>query len=80
VIALFPDLFALSVQSAHFFAATLASMNHSAELTVAARRIAMSALEELNRLGVDVAVDKAGKARFRGVRVPPPAAKLTRTT
>jgi hypothetical protein len=37
----------------------------------------MSALEELKRLGVDVALDKAGKAHFRSVTVPPPAARLT---
>jgi hypothetical protein len=51
--------------------------NHPAELTVAARRAAATALEELNRLGVGVEVDKAGKVHFRSVRVPPPAARLT---
>ena len=46
------------------------------ELTVAARRMAMSALEELSRLGVAVEVDRAGRARFRSVRIPPPTARL----
>jgi hypothetical protein len=55
----------------------LVPTNHPAELTVAARRIAMSALEELNRLGVDVALDEAGKAHFRATRIPPSAARLT---
>ena len=39
--------------------------------------MAMSALEELNRLGVTVELDKAGKAHFRATRIPPPAARLT---
>jgi hypothetical protein len=51
--------------------------NHPAELTVAARRLAASALEELNRLGVTVELDKAGRAHFRAKRIPPPAARLT---
>jgi hypothetical protein len=46
-----------------------------AELTVAARRMAASALEELNRLGVTAELDRAGKAHFRSVRIPPPAAR-----
>ena len=48
-----------------------------AELTVAARRMAASALEELSRLGVTVELDKAGKAHFHATRIPPPAARLT---
>ena len=47
-----------------------------AELTVAARRAAQAALEELNRLGVAVELDKAGKAHFRTTRILPPAARL----
>jgi hypothetical protein len=48
------------------------TVNQPAELTVAARRIAASALEELSRLGVTVELDKAGKAHFtrRGFRRP----------
>jgi hypothetical protein len=41
------------------------SMNSPPELTVAAPRLAASALEELNRLGFDVALDKASRAHFR---------------
>jgi hypothetical protein len=40
-------------------------MNSPPELTVAAPRLAASALEELNRLGFDVALDKASRAHFR---------------
>ena len=47
------------------------------ELTVAARRMAASALEELNRLGVTVGLDKAGKAHFPSVRIPLRDARLT---
>ena len=54
-----------------------APAHQPAELTVAARRLAASALEELNRLGVTVELDKAGKAHFRATRIPPPAARLT---
>jgi hypothetical protein len=54
-----------------------ASTNQPAELTVAARRVAAAALEELNRLGVTVELDKAGKAHFHATRIPPPAARLT---
>jgi hypothetical protein len=54
-----------------------APANHPAELTVAARRLAAAALEELNRLGVSVELDKAGKAHFHAMRIPPPAARLT---
>jgi hypothetical protein len=54
-----------------------APAHQPAELTVAARRMAMCALEELKRLGVTVSLDKVGKAHFRSVRVPPPAARLT---
>jgi hypothetical protein len=52
-----------------------APMNYPAELTVAAKRVAASALEELNRLGVSVRLDKAGRANFRAAKVLPPAAK-----
>jgi hypothetical protein len=44
-----------------------AAMNHPAELTVAARRLAAAALEELGRLGGAVWLDKAGRAHFRAV-------------
>ena len=53
-----------------------APMNHPAELTVAARRLAMSALEDLNRLGITVELDKAGRAHFRSVRIPSRDARL----
>ena len=53
-----------------------ASAHHPAGLTVAAQRLAATALAELNRLGVTVELDNAGRARFRSVRVPPPAARL----
>jgi hypothetical protein len=33
--------------------------------------------EELNRLGVTVELDKAGKAHFHATRIPRPAARLT---
>jgi hypothetical protein len=54
-----------------------ASMNQPPELTVAARRAAVSALEELGKLGVTVELDKAGKAHFHATRIPPSAARLT---
>ena len=54
-----------------------APMNYPAELTVAAKRLAASALEGLNRLGVAVGLDKAGKAYFHATRIPPPTARLT---
>jgi hypothetical protein len=53
-----------------------ASAHHPAGLTVAAQRLAATALAELNRPGVTVELDKAGKAHFRSVRIPPPAARL----
>ena len=53
-----------------------ASMNPPTELTVAARRMAMSALEALKRLGVNVSLDKAGRAHFRRVRIPSRDARL----
>jgi hypothetical protein len=54
----------------------LAPTNHQAELTVAARRLAEAALEDLGRFGVVVTLDEAGRARFRATKVLPPAAKL----
>jgi hypothetical protein len=39
--------------------------------------MAATALEELRRLGVTAELDETGKARFRSVRIPPPAARLT---
>ena len=54
-----------------------ATAHHPSELTVAAKRLAASALEGLNRLGVTVGLDKAGKASFHATRIPPPAARLT---
>ena len=52
-------------------------MHHPPELTIAAQRLGMSALAELNRLGVTVTLDEAGRAHFRSVKVPPPAEGLT---
>jgi hypothetical protein len=46
------------------------------QLTVAARRLAEAALEELGRLGVTVTLDKTGRAHFRATKVPPPTARL----
>jgi hypothetical protein len=56
---------------------TPASAHHPAGLTVAAQRLAATALEGLNRLGVTVGLDKAGEAYFHATRIPPPAARLT---
>ena len=53
------------------------TVNQPAELTAAARRMALPALEELNPFGVTVELDKAGKAHFHATRIPPPAARLT---
>jgi hypothetical protein len=50
--------------------------HHHVGLTVAARRLAESALEELGRLGVVVTLDEEGRARFRPTRILPHAAKL----
>jgi hypothetical protein len=41
------------------------------------RRLAEAALEELNRLGVTVELNKTGKAHFHATRIPPPVARLT---
>jgi hypothetical protein len=49
--------------------------HHHMGLTVAARRLAESALEELGQLGVAVTLDDEGRARFRAIRDLPPAAK-----
>ena len=49
--------------------------NHPAELTVAARCVAASALEELNRLSVAVTLDGSRKGAH-ATRIPPPAARL----
>ena len=54
-----------------------APMNYPAELTVAARRLAEAALEELGRFGVVVTLDEEGKARFRSIKPLPPAAMRT---
>ena len=51
-------------------------MHQPAGLTVAARRLAEAALEELGRFGVVARLDKTGRAHFRATRVLPPAAKL----
>jgi hypothetical protein len=47
--------------------------HHHVGLTVAARRLAESALEELGKFGVIVNLE-GGKARFRSIRPLPPAA------
>ena len=49
--------------------------HHHVGLTVAARRLAELALEELGRLGVAATLDDEGRARFRAARVLPPAAR-----
>lgn len=50
---------------------------HPAGLTIAAKRLAEAALEELGRFGVVVTLDKTGRVHFRSDRrIPPPAAKL----
>jgi hypothetical protein len=52
-----------------------ASTHYHAGLTVAAKRLAESALEELNRFGVAATLDDQGRARFRSTRALPPAAR-----
>jgi hypothetical protein len=54
-----------------------ASTNQPAEFTVAARRMAATALDQLSRLGVAVELDQAGKPHFHAARIPPPGARLT---
>jgi hypothetical protein len=49
--------------------------HHHVGLTMAARRFAESALEELRRLGVAATLDDEGRARFRATRVLPSAAR-----
>ena len=49
--------------------------SHHIGLTIAARRLAESTLTELTRLGVTVAIDDEGRARFRTTKVLPPTAK-----
>jgi hypothetical protein len=53
-----------------------APAHHPAGLTVAARRLAEAALEELGRLGVVVTLDEEGKARFRATYTPSRAARF----
>jgi hypothetical protein len=53
-----------------------APAHHPVGLTVAARRLAEAALEELSRLGVTVELDQAGNAHFRSVRIPSHDARL----
>ena len=45
-------------------------MHHPVGLTVAARRLAEAAIEELGRLGVAVTLDKTGRAHFRAAYSP----------
>ena len=54
-----------------------APAHHPAGLTVAARRLAESTLEELGRFGVAATLDAEGKARFRSIKPLPPAAMRT---
>ena len=54
---------------------TRASATHVVGLTVQARRLAEATLAELARLGVTVAIDDEGKARFRSTRAIPPIAR-----
>ena len=51
--------------------------HHHLGLTVAARRLAESVLEDLGRSGVVVALDDEAKARFRSIKPLPPAAMRT---
>ena len=51
-----------------------APAHHPSSLTVAARRLAESALEELGGFGVVATLDDEGKARFRSTKPLPPAA------
>ena len=53
-----------------------APMNYPAELTVAARRLAVSAIEELGRFGVVVWLDRTGRAHFRAAGIPSRDARL----
>ena len=50
--------------------------HHHVGLTVAARRLAELALEELGRFGV-VSLDDEGKARLRSIKPLPPTAMRT---
>ena len=52
-----------------------APSSHHIGLSVAARRLAEATLAELTRLGVTVAIDDEGRARFRTTKVLPPTAK-----
>lgn len=54
---------------------TRAPASHVVGLTIAARKLAEATLTELTRLGVTVAIDDEGRARFRTTKVLPPAAK-----
>jgi hypothetical protein len=49
--------------------------HHATELTLAARRQAESAIAELQRHGVEVQLDKGGRARFRSAKVPSAGAR-----
>ena len=51
-------------------------MHQSSELTVAARRLAAAAIEELGRLGVTVVLDGTSRARFSSVSIPSRDARL----
>ena len=53
-----------------------ASAHHPAGLTVAARRLAEAALEELDRFGVVVTLDETGRAHFRAAGIAPRDARL----
>jgi hypothetical protein len=52
-----------------------APVNQPVELTAAARRLAATTLTELNRLGVAVKIDEAGRAHFRAMRIIPLSAR-----
>jgi hypothetical protein len=53
-----------------------APAHHPIGLTVAARRLAEAALEELGRLGVVATLDKTGRAHFRAAYSPSRVARL----
>jgi hypothetical protein len=54
---------------------TREASSHVVGLTIAARKLAETTLAELTRLGVSVAIDDEGKARFRAAKVLPAAAR-----
>ena len=60
---------------------TRAPASHHVGLTIAARKLAEATLTELTRLGVTVAIDDEGRARFRAAQrtIPPIAKRIVET-